>query len=188
MGIYLFSPDIHEVISELRPSARGELEITDAIQGLVAAGGRVLGTIVHAWWLDTGTVDDLLEANRVILEERDSPRIDGVVDSTSSVHGNVAIGVGTRVESSAITGPAAIARNSVLRGCSIGPHVSIGENCVVENTDIRNSIVMDDSRVSSVRLEASVTGRRARVVGSASVPNRSLRLLLGDECAVEVDA
>src|SRR5207244_643593 len=142
VGVYLFSPAIHEAISGIRPSARGELEITDAIQELLDAGRTVRSHVQQGWWLDTGKKDDMLEANRVVLDELEA-RIEGELDDTSRVIGRVRIGPGTRLVNSTVRGPAILGSNCELAGTFVGPYTSISDGVKITDAEIENSIVLD---------------------------------------------
>ena len=172
VGVYLFDPTIHEAVRAISPSARGELEITDAIQWLISSGHRVRTELLTGWWIDTGKLTPLLEANRLLLEKLE-PRIDGKVDDLSTIDGRVHIEQGAEVTNSTIRGPVAIGAGTRVVDSFIGPFSAVGANCEVVNSEIEHSVVMDDSQVLDIpRLEDSLIGREAIVRRSQSRPPR----------------
>ncbi|MBI1756183.1 MAG: glucose-1-phosphate thymidylyltransferase [Fimbriimonas ginsengisoli] len=180
VGVYLFRGLIHDHIARLKPSARGEYEITDAIQSLIDAGLNVRSHIVEGWWKDTGTVEAMLEANRLILE--DLPRaICGEVDDRSRVEGRVSLGKGSRVLNSVVRGPAIIGEGCVIEDSFVGPFTAIDSGTVLQGTEIEYSIVLGDCRLirPGARIEASLIGRGATVGHAAGVP-KTMQLVLGD--------
>ncbi len=186
VGVYLFDPTIHEAVRAISPSARGELEITDAIQWLISSGHRVRTELLTGWWIDTGKLTPLLEANRLLLEKLE-PRIDGKVDDLSTIDGRVHIEQGAEVTNSTIRGPVAIGAGTRVVDSFIGPFSAVGANCEVVNSEIEHSVVMDDSQVLDIpRLEDSLIGREAIVRRSQSRP-RALRLMVGDHCQIDVE-
>ena len=186
VGIYLFSPSIHEAISEIKPSFRGELEITDAIQKLLDKGKIVKSFILRRWWLDTGKKDDLLEANRVVLDELVTQQLEGKVDEGSKVVGRVSLAKGAQVGGSTIRGPVVIGTGTVIKSSFIGPYTSVGNNCTIENAVLEHSVILDGARIAGLeRLEDSVVGRNA-VVSKGSQNNKALRLMVGDDAEVSL--
>ncbi|WP_324716138.1 glucose-1-phosphate thymidylyltransferase [Carboxydochorda subterranea] len=184
VGVYCFSPAIHDVIATLAPSWRGELEITDAVQRLVEAGRPVRAVELTGWWLDTGKKDDLLEANRVVLDEWGRREIIGSVGEGSRVDGRVQLGPGAIVERSVVRGPAVIGANAVVRDSFIGPYTSVGDHCRVERSQVEHCVILDGSVVEDVeRLEDSLIGRNT-VVRRAGDNHRALRLMIGDDAEV----
>lgn len=182
VGVYLFDRRIHDVIAKLQPSGRGEYEITDAIQGLIDNGLQVRSHIVEGWWKDTGTVEAMLDANRLILEDIE-PRNDGeVIDS--KIEGRVAIGKGTKIVGSTIRGPAVIGAGCLIENSFIGPFSAIDSNTEIKNTEIEYSIVLADCRLDRVpgRIEGSLIGRGVTVSCCEKMP-RTLKLVLGDSSA-----
>lgn len=185
VGVYFFTPAIHPVIDTLKPSWRGELEITDAIQSLLASGKRVDWRRLGGWWLDTGKKDDLLTANTQVLDAWSEREILGEMDSDSQVTGRVSIGQGTRVVNSTIRGPAAIGVGCFIKDSFIGPFTSIGDDSRVEASVIEHSVILAGAVIAHVdRLEDSLLGRNARVARHNR--QRSLQLLLGDDAVVEL--
>jgi glucose-1-phosphate thymidylyltransferase len=184
VGVYFFSTAVHPAIDVLKPSWREELEITDAIQGLLTAGKKVDWRRLEGWWLDTGKKDDLLTANTQVLDEWCQREILGEVDGSSQINGRVAIGAGTQVVRSTIRGPAVIGEDCLIQDSFIGPFTSIGEHSRVENSVIEHSVFLAGVIISQVdRLEDSLLGRNARVARHNR--QRSLQLLLGDDTVVE---
>ena len=186
VGIYIFSPVIHRAIEQIKPSARGELEITDSIQQLINNGGQVLSQVLEGWWLDTGSRDDLLKANRIMLEEFATRRLLGNADPKSSIVGAVELGKGTVVENSQIKGPASIGANCVIRNSFIGSFTSLGDNSVIEDSSVENSVILGDCRIySSQPLVDSVIGQGARLNKVAKETAR-IRLFLGDDAVLDL--
>ena len=185
VGVYLFDPRINEAVRAIEPSARGELEITDAIQWLVDQGHRVRHEVLTGWWLDTGKKDPLLESNRLILEAIDR-RLDGSVDDASQVTGRVVIEAGAEVVNSTITGPAIIGARTRIVNSTIGPCTSIADDCEILDSELANSVVFDHCRLVSVlRVVDSLIGKHVEVVRSESTP-QATRLMLGDHSHLEL--
>ena len=186
VGVYLFDPSIHEAVATIEPSARGELEITDAIQWLIDEGRTVRTEVLSGWWIDTGKLTPLLEANRLILETIDT-RIDGTVDDDSIIDGRVIIEAGAQVTNSTIRGPVAIGANAVVADSFIGPFSAIGADCEVRSSEVEHSVLMKRSKVVDIpRLEDSLIGSDAVVSRSKRKP-RALRLMVGDHCQIDVE-
>ena len=184
VGVYLFSPAIHEVITTLQPSARGELEITDAIQQLILRGGTVHSHLHTGWWLDTGKKDDMLEANRVVLDEIQT-EIAGTLDSESRVSGRVRVGAGSELQGTIVRGPVVIGAGCRIVDTFIGPYTSISDGVRIDGAEIEHSIVLEGSRIErpGCRIEDSLIGRNVSVSRAPSRPV-ALRLLLGDDSEV----
>jgi glucose-1-phosphate thymidylyltransferase len=186
VGVYLFSPAIHEGIARIKPSWRGELEITDAIQELVNARRTVHSHILEHWWLDTGKKDDLLEANRVVLDEFLERDIKGEVDDKSQVLGRVEIKPNSRVENSILRGPISIAEDCLIKDSVIGPYTSIGKGTAIESSSVEHSVILENSSVKGIdRLYESLIGRGAEV-GRGDDRMKALRLFIGDDAKVEL--
>lgn len=186
VGVYLFDRHIHDAVAGIEPSARGELEITDAIQWLIDHGERVRCELLTGWWIDTGKLTPLLEANRLLLEGIET-RIDGDVDETSSVDGRVVVETGATVRGSTLRGPLVIGRNARVINSFIGPSSAIGDGCEIVNSEVEHSVIMERSRILDVpRLEDSLIGREAQVSRSQRRP-RALRLMVGDHCQIDTE-
>ena len=185
VGVYLFDSTVFEAVDAIRPSWRNELEITDAIQRLIDTGRTVRTHMVTDWWKDTGRLEDLLEANRMMLGKLE-PRIDGEVDGPSRLLGPVVVERGAKVVRSAIRGPAIIGESTVVEDSLIGPNTSIYYGCRVAGSEIENSIVMEHSTIERVRAIAdSLIGKRVDVRRGEVRPS-SYRLMLGDQSQVQV--
>jgi glucose-1-phosphate thymidylyltransferase len=187
VGVYLFTPAVHEAVAALKPSWRGELEITEALQWLIDAGRMVDSTVITGYWKDTGNVNDMLEVNRLVLEGLD-PRLDGVVDPSCEIIGRVMVEPGAQVSGSRIVGPAVVGAGSKVSGSYIGPFTSIAENCTIDDSEIEYSIVLSGASIRGVRrIEASLIGHDAEVTPAPRVP-RAHRLVLGDHSKVQISA
>ena len=185
VGVYLFDPRIHEAVRAIEPSARGELEITDAIQWLVDQGHRVRTRILEGWWIDTGKLTPLLEANRLILERLDQV-VDGKVDEASRIEGRVVIQAGAEVVNSTIRGPAIVGEGTRVVDSYIGPFTAVAADCEIVHSEIENSVVLEHSRiVEAGRLVDSLIGRHVEVTRSGERP-RATRLMVGDHSIVDV--
>ena len=185
VGVYLFDRTVHEAIDGVEPSWRGELEITDSIQAMIAAGRTVRAEMVTGWWKDTGKLEDLLEANRMMLS-RLEPRVDGEVDGPSRLVGRVVVEEGAKVTRSVIRGPAIIGRGTIVEDSLVGPDASIYEDCAVAASEIEDSIVMERCRLEDVRgMAQSLLGKDVEVRRGRARP-AAYRLMLGDQSQVEV--
>ncbi|MFZ8824495.1 MAG: glucose-1-phosphate thymidylyltransferase [Desulfurococcales archaeon] len=184
VGVYFFRPPaIFEAIRDLKPSWRGELEITDAIQMLIDRGYRVGYSIVDGWWLDIGKKDDVLTANAIILDERAMRDIRGeAIDS--KIEGRVFIDEGAKIVRSVVRGPAVIGRNTLIEESFVGPYTSVGDNVVIKNSSLEYSVVLENAVIIGIHgLEESLVGRNARIVRNS---RRGIRLNVGDFSEVEV--
>jgi glucose-1-phosphate thymidylyltransferase len=186
VGAYLFTQEVYKAIAQIKPSWRGELEITDAIQKLLEMGKEVRSHVLTGWWLDTGKKDDLLEANCVVLDDYLEREIKGEVDSQSQIVGRVEIRQGTKIEKSSIRGPACIAERCQIKNSFIGPFTSIGAGTVVENSSVEHSVILEDCHISTIeRLADSVIGRGAKVV-KGDQNFKAVRLFIGDDARMEL--
>ncbi|EPJ39828.1 putative Glucose-1-phosphate thymidylyltransferase [Streptomyces afghaniensis 772] len=185
VGVYLFTPLIHEAVRAIEPSWRGELEITHAIQHLIDSRADVRSTVITGYWKDTGNVGDMLEVNRMVLEGMDR-RIDGDADTASETIGRVVVEEGARIVNSRIVGPAVIGAGTVISNSYVGPFTSIAENCRITDSELEFSIVLRDSSIQGVgRIEASLIGRHVEVTPAPSVPSAH-RFVLGDHSKVQI--
>ncbi len=185
VGVYLFTAKIHDAIARIRPSARGELEITDAIQELILMGRSVRSTILRSWWLDTGKKDDLLTANAIVLDQWCRKKIVGTVDRSSTIIGRVTIRENSAIRSSTIRGPVVVGSNTLIENSFVGPHTSIGDDVRLINSSIEHSVVLNATEILDIeRMDECLIGRRVRI--SRNSGHKALRLLIGDDSVIEV--
>jgi glucose-1-phosphate thymidylyltransferase len=186
VGVYFFTPAIHRAVHAITPSARGELEITDAIQWMVTSGADVRASQYDGYWKDTGRAEDVLDCNRHLLD-RLVPSLAGHIDAASTLTGPVIIEEGARVIRSRVEGPAIIGAGSLVQDSVIGPHTAIGRGCEIRDSRLDDSIALADATVTGVRgLRGSLIGRGA-TVGTAG-HGTGHRLVVGDHARVEVAA
>lgn len=187
VGVYFFAPTIHEAIAQIKPSARGELEITDAIQHLVQQGQGVRADQLQGWWLDTGKKDDLLDANRVILDERIIYHLHPPIDDTNNIKGRVQVGAESVIKNCRIRGPVIIGDHCHLQDCFIGPYTSIHDGVTLEGIDIEHSVILQGAQLRQIpqRITDSLIGRRAYLHTGDRRPY-SLKFLIGDDSQVEL--
>jgi glucose-1-phosphate thymidylyltransferase len=185
-GVYIFDERVHEAVAAIEPSARGELEITDAIQWLIDNGHPVMHEVLEGWWIDTGKKDPLLHCNRLVLDMI-VPRIDGYLDADSRVEGRVVIEAGARLEASVVRGPAIIGAGTHLVDTYVGPYTAIGADCELNDAEIEHSVVLERSRIIGVHhIHDSLLGREVEVVRSGERP-KATRLLLGDHSRADLE-
>jgi len=186
VGVYMFDDTIFDAVKAIKPSGRQELEITDAIQWLIDQGRSVHPHIVSGWWKDTGKVEDMLEANRIILDTFTAKGIE-TVDDGSRVEGKVVVEPGARIFASTIRGPAIIGAGSEIRGAFVGPYTSIGPGCRVERCEIENSIVLEGSALERIpgRIADSLIGKNVRIHPGAERP-RVHRFLVSDNSEIGI--
>jgi glucose-1-phosphate thymidylyltransferase len=185
VGVYMFTAKIHDAARAIEPSPRGELEITDAIQHLVDGGLRVEPHVVRGWWKDTGRLEDMLEANRLILDHL-VERVEGeLVDSR--IDGRVVVERGARLERTTVRGPAVIGAGARLKDCYVGPYTAIGENCEIESAEVEHSILLAGSSVCNLdgRMESSLLGRNVTIRRSERQP-RAYRFMVGDNSDISI--
>ncbi|HBB34921.1 MAG TPA: glucose-1-phosphate thymidylyltransferase [Cyanobacteria bacterium UBA9273] len=187
VGIYLFSNAVHNAISNIQPSTRGELEITDAIQYLIDQSKNVEARQLDGWWLDTGKKDDLLEANRIILDTRLKTAVEGEVDEKSQVIGRVQIGARSKIVNCRIRGPVTIGSDCYLENCFIGPYSSVADGVTLMDADIEHSVILKDAKVIGIhqRIVDSVIGQRAQLKLAPHRP-KALRFLISDDSQIEL--
>jgi glucose-1-phosphate thymidylyltransferase len=185
VGVYMFTARIHEAARAIKPSGRGELEITDAIQWLVDDSSTVESHVVRGWWKDTGRLDDMLEANRLILETIER-RVDGELEH-SQIDGRVIVEAGAVLERSTVRGPAIIGAGARLTDAYIGPYTAVGRHCVVESAEVEHSILLEGSSVRGLdgRMESSLLGRNVHIGRSTRQP-RAYRFMVGDSSEIEI--
>jgi glucose-1-phosphate thymidylyltransferase len=187
VGVYIFTPAVHEAVGQLAPSWRGELEITEAIQWLLDHGRKVRSTAITGYWKDTGNVTDMLEVNRMVLEGLDPVR-DGVVDAASELIGRVAVERGAEISASRIVGPVIIGTGTKVSGSYVGPFTSVAGDCVIADSEIEYSIVLRGASIRGVRrIEASLIGHDVEVTPAPKVP-KAHRLVLGDHSKVQISS
>ncbi|MBO2445600.1 glucose-1-phosphate thymidylyltransferase [Actinomadura barringtoniae] len=185
MGIYLFTPVVHEAVRSIKPDPRGELEITTAIEWLLEHDARITSHIVHGYWKDTGRVEDMLECNRLVLEDLET-RVEGHVDERTDVVGRVVVEEGARISGSRLVGPLIIGADAVIKDSYVGPFTSIGPDCLLADTEVEFSIVMERSSVLGVRrLRDSLIGKDV-AIKPASVTSTAHQLVLGDHSQVRI--
>jgi glucose-1-phosphate thymidylyltransferase len=186
VGVYLFAPPIFDAARALEPSWRGELEITEAIQSLIEEGKTVKSEVVSGWWKDTGQLADMLEANRLVLEEIET-RIEGEVDKASRVEGRVVVETGAVLKGSVVRGPAVIGAGARIEDAYVGPYTSIGDDVCVRRSEVEHSIILAGSIVEDLgtRMEASLLGREVKLTRSDGMP-KTLRMLVGDKSEIKI--
>jgi glucose-1-phosphate thymidylyltransferase len=183
VGVYMFDKTIFEAVHAIKPSERGELEITDAIQYLIDKGYEVHPHIINGWWKDTGKLEDMLEANRIMLEGITS-RVEGEVDEASHLIGKVVVEQGAKIVASTVRGPVIIGKCCRIVNSYIGPFTSIYHDTLVQNSEIEHSIILDRCRITDIgRLEDSLIGKNVEVFRSDGKP-KAYRLMLGDSSQV----
>lgn len=186
VGVYMFDETIFEAASSIRPSGRNELEITDAIQHLVDHGREVQPHLVSGWWKDTGKIEDILEANRLILEDM-AGRIEGDVDEASKINGNVVLERGAVVRNSIIRGPAIIGEGTEITDSYVGPFTSIQAGCRIVKTELEHSIVLEGSEIIDVgaRIDESLIGREVKISKFPRKPS-AFRFMVGDKSEIGI--
>jgi glucose-1-phosphate thymidylyltransferase len=186
VGVYMFDATIFESVRRIKPSARGELEITDAIQDLIDRGLEVHPHLVRGWWKDTGKLEDMLEANRIVLESLE-PRLGSAVGAGSRIEGRVWLGANVELVDSLVRGPVVIGDGARLESAFVGPYTSIGERCTLVCCELENSIVLADSTIRDIplRIDGSLIGRNVRIVKTDQKP-KAYRFMVGDNSEVGI--
>jgi glucose-1-phosphate thymidylyltransferase len=186
VGVYMFAPTIFKAAHSIEPSGRGELEITDAIDTMIDSGGRVEPHIVRGWWKDTGRLEDMLDANRLVLEDIER-RIDGDLDEDSRVEGRVVIEKGAKLERTVVRGPAVIGAGTHISDSYIGPYTAIDADVVITGSEVEHSIVLAGSSIRDLhaRMEASLLGKNVSLSRSVGMP-KTLRFLVGDNADISI--
>lgn len=187
VGVYLFRSSIFKAIENIKPSWRGELEITDAIAYLVQNGYVVKAHVIKGWWKDTGKPEDLLEANRRILDTLEETECGGKLDETTTVQGRVFVAKGSIIANSLIRGPVVIGENCTIVNSYVGPYTSIGNKVVLENCEVENSILMDESQVKnlSTRIDSSIIGKGVKIIQNGKLP-KAMKFVVGDLSQLEL--
>ncbi len=186
VGVYMFDSTIFDAVNAIKPSFRNELEITDAIQHLIDHGKNVSCHIISGWWKDTGKLEDMLEANRMVLS-RAKGRIQGKLDAKTRTEGEVIIGAGSVVENSILRGPLVIGERCVIQNTYVGPFTSIYDDVTIRNSEIEHSIVLERCVIQDipVRIEGSLIGKEVRIQRSQLKPT-AYRFMVGDSSLVDV--
>jgi len=186
VGVYLFSSSVFDAIDRIEPSARGELEITDAIQRLIDDGRDVVPHIITGWWKDTGHLGDLLEANRMLLDTLE-PRCDGRVGEDVRMDGKVVVEAGAELRNCVVRGPAIIGKRTTIDNAYVGPFTSIYYDCAIRNAELENSIVLEKTRIHDVtgKIDGSLIGKE-RLGSTSPLRPKAVRLMLGDHSRVEL--
>ncbi|MDE0268312.1 MAG: sugar phosphate nucleotidyltransferase [Acidimicrobiaceae bacterium] len=193
VGVYLFDRSIHSAVASVRPSKRGELEITDAIEWLIDNGYRVDHEILKGWWIDTGKKDPLLECNRLVLDTI-ADDVQGKVDTTSRITGRVALHADAELVDSVIEGPAVVGAGTRIVDSHIRPYVSVAEHCEITSSSVGNSVIMAGTKIVDTKhIVDSLIGRHAHIGcgvrnagAEAGDTNLVVRLMIGDQCQVEL--
>jgi glucose-1-phosphate thymidylyltransferase len=184
VGIYFFKPIIFEAVNNIKPSWRNELEITDAIQWLIENGYKVKSNIVKDWWKDTGKPEDILEANRLVLDDIEQ-NVQGT-EENSRLFGRIYVGEGTEIKNSTIKGPCIIGRNCSIKSSYIGPFTSIGDNCILTGTEIEDSVILGGSLISNTgRLVECLIGRNVKIVRASRIP-KGTKFVVGDYSEIDL--
>ncbi|MFW6118233.1 MAG: glucose-1-phosphate thymidylyltransferase [Chloroflexota bacterium] len=187
IGVYLFTAEIHKAIAQTKPSWRGELEITDAIQKLLEMGKEIGSHLLRGWWLDIADNDGLIEANRVVLDAHLNRDIKGQVDSQSRIVGKVQIGDGAKLENSLIQGPVFIAENCRIKNSLIKPFTNVRDATVIQDSSLERSVILENCQILKIKhLTNSVIGRNTVLTGQGKSPQK-IRLFIGDDCKMELE-
>ena len=186
IGIYMFDRHVFEAVQAIKPSARGELEITETIQYLIDHGYHVGAHPLTGWWIDTGKMSDILEANRLILDILTASN-QGQVDAASRIEGRVALEKDAVVINSTIRGPAIIGERTRIENAFVGPYSSIQHDCVIQNCEIEHSVVLENTHIldTSARIADSLIGRNVEI-GRAGGQTKTLKIMLGDYSKVGI--
>ncbi|MEE8340787.1 MAG: sugar phosphate nucleotidyltransferase, partial [Candidatus Neomarinimicrobiota bacterium] len=185
-GIYLYDNHIFEAVNNIKPSARGELEISDAHQYLLDKGYHISYSEITGWWKDTGKPSDLLEANRLVLDNINDRREGSITNS--EVHGNLQIGKNVKIINSKIDGPVIVGDDSIIQDAHISEHTAVGKRCEIINSKVGYSIIMSDSKIRNAanKITGSLLGNDVQIIGNHK-DDQSHRFILGDQSRIEVD-
>jgi len=187
IGVYLFTAEIHKAIAQTKPSWRGELEITDAIQKLLEMGKEIRSHLLRGWWLDIGSNDGLIEANRVVLDAFLKRDIKGEADEQSRIVGRVEIGEATKIENSLVQGPVFIAANCRIKNSLVKPFTNIRAGTVIDDSCLERSVILENCQILKIKyLANSVIGKNAILAGQGK-GSVKIRLFIGDDCKVELE-
>jgi glucose-1-phosphate thymidylyltransferase len=180
IGIYMFDHHVHEAVRNIKPSARGELEITETIQYLIDNHHTVRSHLLTGWWIDTGKMQDILDANRLILDVME-PRLDGIADAHSQIIGRVTLEKGARITNSTVRGPAIIGENTHIENSYVGPYTAIYHDCTISGSEIEHCVILENCRITDIghRIEDSLIGRNVEIAKSNAKP-RAYRMVVGD--------
>jgi glucose-1-phosphate thymidylyltransferase len=186
VGVYFFDYHIFEAVKKIKPSFRNELEITDAIQYLIDQGLNVHPHLISGWWKDTGKLEDMLEANRIVLELL-TPQTKGEIDKSSKIIGKVSLARGVRIINSHLRGPVVIGEETIIKNSYLGPFTSVYHHCLIENSEIEHSIILEESKIRNIkgRIEDSLIGKNVEITKSLPKP-AAYRFMIGDNSRVEV--
>jgi len=185
IGIYLFRPAVFQAVKEIKPSWRNQLEIVDAIQWLIDNGYRVESAFVQGWWKDTGKPEDIIHANRLVLDEIEETKNFGTLEN-SKINGRVIIEENAIVKNSTVKGPVIIGKNCNVANSYIGPYTSIGNDCKIANTEIEDSVVMEGTKINGIkRIVESLIGRGAEIIRNDALPEGH-KLVIGDNSQVRI--
>jgi len=184
VGAYIITPFIHRIIENLRPSWRGEYEITDAIQGLLEAGKRVSSHIFEGWWLDTGKKEDLLQANRIMLESLESSFIRSDIDNATEIRGKVDLRGETVIQNSKIIGPVSIASGCTIISSEIGPYTCLGEDTSIQDSKIARTVILNKCRISGMSISNSLVGNNVTLL--KKLQTKESDLFIGDDSILEI--
>jgi len=185
IGVYFFDKNVHQAIKNIKPSARGELEITDAIQWMIDKGYKVVAEVIGGWWKDTGKPDDILEANRLILEDIERDIGEAKVDDKSQISGRVTIGKGSEIINSIIVGPVIIGNKVRIDDSYIGPFTSLSDGVEVKKSEIECSVILEESKLENIkgRMQRCLIGKGVEIYHSKDLP-RIYEFILGDHSKV----
>lgn len=189
-GVYMFRPSIFDAITQIEPSWRGELEITDAIQVLIDGGKKVTPYTLKGWWIDAGKPDPIITANQLVMEDMpytDPPIDENKIIGNSDVSHRVVVGEGSKIIDSVVRGPVIIGDNTTIKNSYVGPYTSIGNNSTIENAEIEASIIMDECAIKDIegRIDRSLIAHKATITYKDQRPH-SHRFVLAEYSIVEI--
>ncbi|MEM3655917.1 MAG: glucose-1-phosphate thymidylyltransferase [Thermoprotei archaeon] len=185
VGVYRFTPEVFQIIEQLEPSWRGELEITDAIQHLIDSGKQVRFKVIEGWWKDTGTPDDLLEANRTLLDRYAATSLK-TQTQTSKIEGRVTVGEDSKIIGSTLRGPTYVGRGCTIKDSFIGPYTSLGDGVQIEGCEVSNSLILDGASIQHTKITDSIIGANAKIYRKTTKPTGS-KLVVGENSELALD-